>query len=708
MCSFTIIPFFPLSCNCTCFAVPETTEECLQQKWNPSSLEEAKEFTKLIADGTPYQLIDDRYSTRIADDAVRFEKGVERFATSNNLSTFADLSSTMTAKDIVRLQSNDTYMPYAGNCSDIQDVDRYRTFNGLCNNKRHPNWGATHRPLLRWEPHAYGGEGYNTPVTQRDGKDLPNPRKLSRYLHRSNDTPADTQQNTLFMLWGQFLSHDLQQTPQLSDKDSICRKSCNTTAEHCFNIKISHDDPQFGSAQSDPKLRRDCLPFVRSAPTHQYSSDSLFPREQFTTVTSYMDASNVYGTSEYQAQRLRTMKDGKLMTAIGNNLPFDCGVSKRCVGSLPLCFLAGTGTRRVSMHVMMVVMNTLWVREHNRIVSELKKLNPTWNDETLYQEGRKIVGALIQKITYSEYAPQLLGKFVFGRIMKKHCGYEDDVEAGIYNEFVTAAFRFGHSQVVSKIARVDDQYNTLSVITLQQAFFQPERYYERDGLFDNYMRGLLARQSLRTDRFLSDQVTDHLFQPVNSTHPGFDLAAINIQRGRDHGLQSYREYSLTAGIKLAFRGSFLPNPMFTLQNHQLIEKVYDSIDNCDLWPCGLLERPLETAFPVSERTGSQLGPTFSLIIAEQLARLRDGDRFFYKNPGVFSTEQLAAIEKVTMSAVICANSNISTIQPSAFSHPIRDNKAISCAEVEEKQRLDLTPWSESHLTNTLTTCCPNV
>lgn len=69
------------------------------------------------------------------------------------------------------------------------------------------------------------------------------------------------------------------------------------------------------------------------------------------------------------------------------------------------CFQAGD--HRVNEQLGLLTMHTVWVREHNRLAGELLALNPHWDSDTVYHETRKIVGALIQHITYQHWLPKV-------------------------------------------------------------------------------------------------------------------------------------------------------------------------------------------------------------------------------------------------------------------------------------------------------------
>ena len=71
------------------------------------------------------------------------------------------------------------------------------------------------------------------------------------------------------------------------------------------------------------------------------------------------------------------------------------------------CFLAGE--LRANEQLGLLSMHTMFLREHNRIARELAELNTHWDGDMIYHETRKILGAIMQHITYKHWLPKILG-----------------------------------------------------------------------------------------------------------------------------------------------------------------------------------------------------------------------------------------------------------------------------------------------------------
>ncbi|KAF2346440.1 hypothetical protein FHG87_022804, partial [Trinorchestia longiramus] len=367
-----------------------------------------------------------------------------------------------------------------------------------------------------------------------------------------------------------------------------------------------------------------CMEFLRSSPAPRPNC-GLGPRDQINQVTAFLDASNVYGSDDHEMAQLRLWEAGMLrykpvrfrkplLPALDGFVDGECRENSRNLH----CFHAGD--LRVNEQPGLASLHTVWLREHNRIVTELAVVNPHWNDDRLFFEARKIVAATMQKITYGEWLPTVLGPTVmkvFRLPLQRHGyyrGYKPTVNPTITNSVASAAFRFGHSLVQHALPRCDKTGRRFPfTIRLHQELMNPSNIHNF-GSVDRLMLGMAFEHSQSRDVYMTDELTQRLFQ-MPSNHFGLDLASINIQRGRDHGLPAYNVWREQCGLhKFANWGQLLQ--VMDDDTVGRLAAVYSDVNDIDLFTGGLAEKPVIYGL---------VGPTFACILGQQFLNLRRGE-----------------------------------------------------------------------------------
>ncbi|XP_017204576.3 myeloperoxidase [Oryctolagus cuniculus] len=575
------------------------------------------------------------------------------------------------------------------------EQDKYRTITGHCNNRRSPTLGASNRAFVRWLPAEYE-DGFSmpygwTPGVKRGGFAVPLTRAVSNAIVRfpNEQLTMDRERSIMFMQWGQFLDHDLDFTPEPAARVSFitglnCETSC-LQQPPCFPLKIPPNDPRI-------KNQRDCIPFFRSCPACTGSNITI--RNQINALTSFVDASMVYGSEDPLAAKLRNQTNQLGLLAVNQRfrdngralLPFDtlhddpCLLTNRSV-RIP-CFLAGD--TRASEMPELTSMHTLFVREHNRLATQLKRLNPRWSGEKLYQEARKIVGAMVQIITYRDYLPLVLGPRAMRKYLPRYRGYNDSVDPRIANVF-TNAFRYGHTLIQPFTFRLDHKYRPTgpnSRVPLSTVFFATWRVVLEGGI-DPILRGLMATPAKlnRQNQIAVDEIRERLFKQVMRI--GLDLPALNMQRSRDHGLPGYNAWRRFCGLPQPSTVGELGTVLKNLDLARKLMAQYGTPNNIDIWIGGVTE-PLQP--------GGRVGPLLACIIGTQFRKLRDGDRFWWQNRGVFSTQQQRALAKVSLPRIICDNTGITTVSKNnIFMSNSFPRDFVNCSSLPV---LDLASWRE--------------
>jgi peroxidase len=534
----------------------------------------------------------------------------------------------------------------------------FRSITGFGNNPLNAAAGMAGADLLRLSPADYA-DGISAPSLPGN----PSARVLSDMLNDQTD-PANASQDIQTVdanslsdfgyVWGQFIDHDMDLTPASSNE--------------FLSIQADPNDPSRMGNQT----------FARSLFNPATGTDASNPRQQINAVTSFLDLSQVYGSTDEVAAALRTLSGGRLKTSPGNELPYNnlqyftqaqLNVLNMAndAGAAPSTSLFATGDVRGNENVELTVLQTLFVRNHNRIAGALQGEHPDWSDEQLYQEARKINIATEQIITYGAFLPDLLGPDA----LPAYTGYNAEVDPAIATEFSTVAFRFGHSLLSGHIERHGD--NGLDIadvnangaaIPLSQDFFDPYLLNPNrivDPLtghtssdIDPILKGDADGDSQAMDLLAIRDVRNLLFANGGLTDNGQDLIARDIERARDHGIGSYNDVRAALGLPPVT--SF---QQITSDSHvqQQLAQAYGSVSNIDPFEGGLAEDHVP---------GSDMGPLFTTILVNQFTRLRSGDRFLYLNERWTSDELNVLRQADTLGRVIEANTGVTNLQTDVF------------------------------------------
>jgi len=313
-------------------------------------------------------------------------------------------------------------------------------------------------------------------------------------------------------------------------------------------------------------------------------------------------------------------------------------------------FLAGD--IRANEQLGLTVMHTLFVREHNRIAQNLLNADPSADVDEVYEQVRRLVIAKVQIITYDEWLPVLIGP----NAIAPYSGYDDSVNPTVFNEFSVAAFRLGHSMLNEQLLRLDVAGVEISDghVDLKDAFFAGPSILISETDLDPILRGFATQLHQELDAKVIDDIRNFLFGRPGSG--GFDLASLNIQRGRDHGVPGYNDMREAMGVtRVTQFGQITSDPELA----DALFDTYGDVNEIDLWVGGLSEDPV---------TGSQLGELFQEILIQQFTAVRDGDRFWWETH--LTSDERDRVRDTTLAEIIRDNTSIGgEIQDNVFIAP---------------------------------------
>lgn len=449
------------------------------------------------------------------------------------------------------------------------------------------------------------------------------PVEISRLLFDQDGAmPNNAGLSTFFTTWGQFIDHDLSLTPE------------------------SHDELMTTDGLVAPVGRSD----------YASGSGDNTPRLPVNAITWQIDGSQIYGSTDTRLTEVRAFEGGKLRMSWDETS--DHGLLPQADDST---FMAGdissdnpvylAGDIRANENPNLLSLHTMMAREHNYWAGQLAEAHPDWDDDQLFAGARQIVEYEIQKITYDQWLPHLIGD-----ALPDDIAYDPAANGQISVEFSTAAFRFGHTLVSSSLDALADDGSDSGSLGLMDGFFQHEMVQE--GGIDALIRGMLDGTAQELDTKVVDDLNFFLSTPAGVS--GFSLVAINLLRGQDHGLQSYID-TRAALLGDIDRAALDPTDFSILTTDPQLQAdlaaVFPTVHDIPLWVGGLAEDAID---------GTQLGPLFTHIVADQFYRTRAADIDFGTLSPELGEDILAAVQNSDLAALIARTTDIDMVQDDPF------------------------------------------
>jgi hypothetical protein len=586
----------------------------------------------------------------------------------------------------------------------ILGIWEVESLNGINNNPNTPTAGAAGTRYLRIGPARYA-DGRSQMVAG------PDPRYVSNRIFNDSNANVFSERGVTQWgnVWGQFIDHN------------VGHRDENGTAA---NLPFNASDPLESFTDS-----LGVIPFNRSAaaPGTGVSNN----RQHINTETAFIDAEAVYGTTDSRLDWLRTgaldgNPDNNSATLMmpGNYLPRadargnaatapTMAVDGHLLASPASAIVAGDV--RANEQMALTAVQTLFAREHNRIVAALPS---GLSQEDKYQLARAVVIAEIQYITYNEFLPAM------GVTLPAYQGYDDLLDPSTSHEFATVGYRahsFIHGEVETDTNASRYSQTTLDALAAQGVEVQPEGTTVHLAVPDNVlffnphlveqiqlgpiMTGLTNESDYRNDEMIDNQLRSVLFQVPTSSNPDCldgptmpqcftgvaDLGAIDLQRGRDHGMPTYNQMRNAYGLssKSSFTaitgeatdafpaGLGIDSPScldivaaFDIKGNPTtvdadnavrvvrrctlaarLKAIYGSVSNVDAF-VGMMSEP--------HVTGSELGPLQLAIWQDQFGAARDADRFFYQNDPLQSyiRNNFGIDSRKTLAQIIALNTDV--------------------------------------------------